>query len=71
MTRVAVTTGETFSIGERSAHFEDSYLTDATHANYDVGPGDRFLMLSRAGSPSQTIVVHNWARELREKTGAR
>jgi hypothetical protein len=28
-------------------------------------------MLRRAGAESQTIVVHNWARELREKTTAR
>ena len=67
MIRVSVTTGDTFSIGPRSVLFNDDYLTDATHANYDVGPGDRFLMLKRAGAESQTIVVHNWARELREK----
>ena len=31
----------------------------------------RFLMLRRAGAEAQTIVVHNWARELREKTAPR
>ena len=36
-----------------------------------VAPDGRFLMLKRAGSESQTIVVHNWARELREKTAPR
>ena len=44
---------------------------DASHANYDVGPDGRFLMLRRAGAESQTIVVHNWGRELREKTAAK
>jgi hypothetical protein len=68
MVRVAVTTGDSFSIGQRSVLFTDNYLTDASHANYDIGPGDRFLMLKRAGAESQTIVVHNWAREVREKT---
>ncbi|MDQ3243352.1 MAG: hypothetical protein M3Q09_06480 [Gemmatimonadota bacterium] len=71
MIRTAVTTGESFAIGERAVVFGDEYLTDATHANYDVGPGDQFLMLKRAGAQSQTIVVHNWARELREKTTSR
>jgi len=36
--------------------------------NYDVAPDGRFLVLKRAGAESQTIVVHNWGRELREKT---
>lgn len=45
--------------------------SDASHASYDVAPDGRFLMLKRAGAESQTIVVHNWARELREKTAGR
>jgi hypothetical protein len=37
-----------------------------------VGATDgRFLMLKRAGAESQTIVVHNWGPELREKTAVR
>ena len=31
----------------------------------------RFLLLKRAGAESQAIVVHNWGRALREKTGPR
>jgi len=27
-------------------------------------------MLKRAGADSQTIIVHNWGQELREKTTA-
>jgi serine/threonine-protein kinase len=68
---VKVTTGSTFSIGARSVVLTGDYLTDATHANYDVAPDGRFLMLKRAGAESQTIVVHNWGAELREKTSAR
>ena len=68
---VHVTTGSEFSIGARSVALTGDYLTDATHANYDVAPDGRFLMLKRAGAESQTIVVHNWGRELREKTAAR
>jgi len=28
-------------------------------------------MLKREGAESQTVVVHNWGRELREKTAPR
>ena len=68
---VGVSTGSAFSIGTRSTVLKGDFLTDAGHANYDVGPDGRFLMLKRAGAESQTIVVHNWASELRQKTAAR
>ena len=68
---VKVTTGEQFSIGTREVALRGDYLTDATHANYDVTADGRFLMLRRAGAESRTIVVHNWGRELREKTSGR
>ncbi|MGI8618333.1 MAG: TolB family protein, partial [Gemmatimonadaceae bacterium] len=69
--QVGVTTGSAFSIGERAVVLAGNYLTDASHANYDVAPDGSFLMLKRAGAESQTIVVHNWGRELREKTAQR
>jgi hypothetical protein len=34
-------------------------------------PDGRFLMLKRAGAEAQTIVVHNWGRELRERTAGK
>jgi hypothetical protein len=46
-------------------------MTDASHADYDVSPTGKFLMLKRAGEGSQAIVVHNWVRELREKASHR
>lgn len=51
--------------------FSGDYLPDASHANYDVAPDGAFLFLKRAGAESQTIIVHNWVRELREKTAHR
>ena len=69
--RVDVTTGTAFSIGAREVMLTGEYLTDSSHPNWDVAPDGRFLMLKRAGAESQTIVVHNWARELREKTAPR
>lgn len=68
---VDVTTGVAFSIGARKTVLTGDYLTDSSHPNWDVAPDGRFLMLKRAGAESQTIVVHNWARELREKTAPR
>jgi Tol biopolymer transport system component len=69
--KVAVTTGNDFSIGTREVALTGDYLTDSSHPNWDVAPNGNFLMLKRAGAESQTIVVHNWAKELREKTAAR
>ena len=64
-----VTTGASFSIGQRRVAVTGEYLTDSSHPNYDVAPDGRLLMLKRAGAESRTVVVHNWGRELREKTG--
>jgi serine/threonine-protein kinase len=67
-TEVKVTTGASFSIGQRTVVVTGEYLADASHANYDVAPDGSLLLLKRAGAESQTIIVHNWIRELREKT---
>ena len=68
---VAVTTGATFSLGERRVVLPGDYLTDPTHSNYDVSPdGNQFLMLKQAGAAATPIIVHNWGRELREKLAA-
>jgi serine/threonine-protein kinase len=68
---VDVTMDSEFSIGERRVVLTGDYLTDTSHPNWDVSPSGQFLMLKRAGAESQTIVVHNWGRELRERTAAR
>ena len=68
--KVAVTTGASFSIGAQSVVLTGDYLTDSSHPNWDVAPDGRLLLLKRAGAEAQTIVVHNWGRELREKTAA-
>ncbi|MEK6596865.1 MAG: hypothetical protein AABY91_00930, partial [Gemmatimonadota bacterium] len=70
ITKVAVTMGDNLTIGERRVVVAGDYLTDGSHPNYDVGPAGRFLLLKRAGDPSQTVVIHNWGRELRAKTMA-
>ena len=65
--KVEVTTGARSTVGVRREGLPGDYLTDASHASYDVTPDGRFLMLKRAGAEAQTIVVHNWRRELRGK----
>jgi eukaryotic-like serine/threonine-protein kinase len=71
VTEVEVSTGAAFSIGTRKVVLSGDFLADASHANWDVSPSGRFLMLKRAGAEAQTIIIHNWARELREKTTAK
>ena len=68
---VAVTTGTSFSIGARKVALRGDYLTDASHPMWDIAPDGRFLMLKRAGAAAQTIIIHGWAREVREKTAGK
>ena len=68
---VTVTTGTTFSLGDRRTVIPDPYERDGIHANYDVAPdGTRFLMLKPAGEDARAVIVHNWGRELRDKLAA-
>ena len=68
---VKVTTGTNFTIGTHRVVVTGEYLPDASHANYDVSPDGKLLLLKRAGAEPQAIVVHNWIRELRDKTAHR
>ena len=69
--KIAVTTGASFSIGATTTIARGEYLLDTSHQSWDVAPDGRLLLLKRAGAPSQLIVVHNWVRELRERTRTR
>ena len=66
--KVDVTTGDQFSIGASTTVSRGEYLASSTHANWDIAPDGRILMLKRAGEASQMIVVHNWGKELRRRT---
>jgi len=69
--KVSVTTGVSFSIGNRVTLATGDYLVDATHPYWDVAPDGRLLMLRRAGDPAQAIVVHDWASEFTNARGTR
>jgi len=68
----AVTRRATILVGERRTVLSPAdYLTDVTHASYDLWPdGNGFLMVKPAGGDARPILVHNWGRSLREKLGA-
>jgi serine/threonine-protein kinase len=62
---VSVSTDASFRLGDRKVVLAGDFLTNASHANYDVSPdGSSFLMLQRAGDEVRTIVVQNWKGEL-------
>ena len=57
---------------KRETVLRGDYLSLGIHADYDVAPdGKSFLMLKHVGPESQLIVVHNWAKEVRQRTQAR
>jgi serine/threonine-protein kinase len=68
---ITVTTDGAFTIGARREVISGDYLLDTSHQSYDVAPDGRILLLRRAGGETKTIVVHNWRRELREKTAVK
>src|SRR5262249_51997865 len=50
----------------RRQFFEGAFITDGGYRNYDVAPdGKHLLMLESVDRQSETIVIHNWAAELR------
>jgi serine/threonine-protein kinase len=68
---VKVFPGASFGLGDRKLVLTGDFLTSGSHPNYDVAPDDSaFLMLRRAGDEVQTVVVHNWVRELIARTSA-
>jgi len=47
--------------------FQGLFLTDGGYRNYDVAPdGKHFLMLESVDRQAETVVVYNWAAELRK-----
>ena len=71
ITAVAVTAGAEFSIGARRLALASNDPPDPTHPSYDVSPdGKQFLVLRPAGGEAKAVIIHNWAREFREKRAA-
>jgi len=63
-----VTTSPAFAVTGRTERFADEYVfAQAPHANYDVSPdGKRLLMVKSAEAP-KLFVVYGWLNELRTR----
>jgi serine/threonine-protein kinase len=62
----------TFGVKDRRSVLPPAdYLTDISHASYDLWPdGNGFLMVKPVGGETRPTLVYNWERELREKLSA-
>jgi Tol biopolymer transport system component len=59
-----IQTSPTFQVTARTPLFDASeYETATPHANYDVGPDGRFVMVYQ-GRLSEIVLVQNWAEEI-------
>jgi hypothetical protein len=69
-TVATVPTSATLTVTSRAALFEGNYLMAwSPHANYDVTPDGRELIMVRPVGGEQVMVVHNWRRELKRRMG--
>jgi Tol biopolymer transport system component len=69
MIAAAVQTTPNFRVTSRTPLFDASdYERAAPHANYDVHPDGRFLMIRRAAA-SEVVIVQNWHLEVRGTGG--
>ncbi len=66
--------GSSITVTRRAVAFEGEYVSAAPHANYDVGPhGKELVMIAPAsGNGTQLVMVSGWIREFRARfaTGA-
>ncbi len=66
----SVTPSPSFAVTGRTDLFADEYVfAQAPHANYDVSPDGRFLMVKGAAS-QKLFVVYSWLSELRSRMQA-
>jgi serine/threonine-protein kinase len=65
---VAIETSPTLRIGQRSVLFEDKYVRNFSHSNYDQHPGDgRFVFIKGSAAPTDLVLVLNWFEELKQR----
>ena len=65
-----IVTTPSISVTSRDTLFEGPYITDPWHPNYDVWPdGKSFVMLRPVEENRQLVMVVNWIKELRQRTG--
>ncbi|MGH7616677.1 MAG: TolB family protein [Gemmatimonadaceae bacterium] len=63
----ATLSGSPLSVVATRLLFDGTFLTDPGYRQYDIAPdGKHFLMLESVDRQAETIVVYNWAAELRK-----
>jgi serine/threonine-protein kinase len=63
-----VTTGSTFAVLSRDVFSDDKFLQAAApHANYDVSPDGKSLLVLEAVEDPQIHIIHNWGEEVRAR----
>jgi hypothetical protein len=63
-------TSPEFGVTARDTVLERDYTFTTIHADFDVMPDGRILVLRPTDEDAQLIVVRNWAAELRSKVAA-
>ncbi len=65
---VAMRTSPTLSVGRRTILFEDSFVPNSAHANYDQHPTTgQFVMVKGTATKSDLVIVLNWREELKAR----
>jgi serine/threonine-protein kinase len=64
---VEIRTEPALQIGQRRMLFEDRYVTNPSHTNFDLLPDGRFVFLKGSDTPTSVVLVMNWFEELRER----
>lgn len=65
-----VATAAGFRVTGRSVFLDDRFMmARSPHANYDVAPDGKHLLVLQGQLDPRLFVVHNWVREMMERTG--
>ncbi len=65
---VTLATSPELAVIKREVLFKGDYPVTTGHANYDISPDDKHILLLRSVTDStRAIVVHDWGTELRAK----
>lgn len=72
MMSVAVRLTPEFSVTSRDSLFTGTYPFPFNHANYDIAPnGKEMLLLKSIDADQQRVFVYNWSGELRRQAAGR
>jgi hypothetical protein len=68
----SIRAGDELEVISREVLFRDSFMKRSLpHANYDVAPDGRSLLMVKATEEPEVTVIYNWISELRSKVARR